>query len=225
MVRILAVADEVDEALAADPATARGVELVLACGDLPFGYLGRLMAVLDVPLVLVPGNHDPDLSGYRTTRRGLVLRAGLPAQPPWPAGATNADGTVVDVAGLRIAGLGGCRRYSAGPNQYSDGQYAWRSRRLRARCAWRRARDRRPVDILLTHAPPLGVGDGLDPPHRGVAALHAAVRVLRPRLLLHGHVHPYGQRQPDQLLGTTTVRNVVRWKVFDLPAGAGDRGA
>ena len=42
------------------------------------------MNALDVPLVFVPGNHDPDLSGYRTSRAGLTLRPGLPARPPWP---------------------------------------------------------------------------------------------------------------------------------------------
>ena len=70
VVRVLAVSDEVDDALLADPAVVRGVQLVLACGDLPFEYLGALMNVLDVPLVFVPGNHDPDVSGYRSSRAG-----------------------------------------------------------------------------------------------------------------------------------------------------------
>src|SRR6266702_8281566 len=59
MVRVLAVADEVDEGLCADLGRARGAELILACGDLPFDYLAYLMNGLDVPLVFVPGNHDP----------------------------------------------------------------------------------------------------------------------------------------------------------------------
>src|SRR5438876_11185585 len=115
MVRMLAVSDEVDDALVADPTAVRGAQLIVACGDLPFDYLGYLMNALDVPLVFVPGNHDPDVSGYRTSRAGLTLRAGLPAQPPWPAGAVSAERAVVDVAGLRLAGLGGCRRYRDGP--------------------------------------------------------------------------------------------------------------
>ena len=40
------------------------------------------MNALDVPLVFVPGNHDPDLSGYRMSRTGLTLRAGLPPGRP-----------------------------------------------------------------------------------------------------------------------------------------------
>ncbi len=188
----------------------------MACGDLPFDYLGYLMGALDVPLVFVPGNHDPDLAGYRTSRAGLTLRAGLPAHPPWPDGAVNADGRVVDLAGLRLAGLGGCLRYGDGPNQYTDRQQARRARLLATRASWRRRRDGRPVDVLLTHAPPLGVGDGEDAPHRGFAALHGLVRRMEPRLLLHGHVHPYGSPQREQRLHATAVRNVVGRHVFEI---------
>jgi 3',5'-cyclic AMP phosphodiesterase CpdA len=217
MVRVLAVSDEVDESLFADPRSVRGADLILACGDLPFEYLRRLMDGLELPLVFVPGNHDVDVSGYRIARSGLPVRAGLPATVPWPPGAVNADGRVVDVAGLRIAGLGGSPRYSKGPNQYSQRQQGRRARRLSRRARWRTARDGGGVDVLLTHAPPRGVGDGDDPPHRGFDALHRLVTQLRVPLLLHGHVHPYGEDTPDLSLGGTVVRNVVGRHVFDVP--------
>jgi hypothetical protein len=38
------------------------------------------------------------------SRVGLTLRAGLPAPTPRPDGALNADGRIMDVAGLRVAG-------------------------------------------------------------------------------------------------------------------------
>ena len=209
MVRVLAVSDEVDEGLCADPGVARAAELILACGDLPFDYLDYLMNALDAPLVFVPGNHDPDVSGYRASRTGLILRAGLPASPPWPDGAANADCRVVDAAGLRVAGLGGCRRYREGPNQYTDRQHARRARLLRHPAArWRRG-DGRGIDVLLTHAPPRGVGDADDAPHRGFTALHALVTRMQPALLLHGHVPPYQAAAPCQRLDGTAVRNVV----------------
>lgn len=220
MVRVLAVADEVDEGLCADVGPARGAELILACGDLPFDYLGYLMDALDVPLVFVPGNHDPDLRGYRDSRAGLTLRAGLPERAPWPSGAVNMDGRTVDVLGARIAGLGGCLRYSDGPNQYTDRQLARRAALLRARARWH-CRDGRAVDVLLTHAPPRGVGDGDDLPHRGFQALPALVRALRTPLLLHGHVHPYGSATPDRRLAGTVVRNVVGRHLFDIASAPG----
>jgi calcineurin-like phosphoesterase family protein len=218
-VRVLAVSDEVDDALLADMSAARGAELILACGDLPLEYLGRLMNGLDIPLAFVPGNHDPDLSGYRSSRAGLTLRAGMPVRPPWPDGALNADGRVLDLAGLRIAGLGGCLRYGDGPNQYTERQQARRARTLRARASWRRIRDGRPVDVLITHAPPLGTGDGDDPPHRGFAALHGLVAALRPAALLHGHVRPVAGRPRPGRLGSTTVCNVTGWRLLRIGPG------
>lgn len=216
MVRVLAVSDEVDDLLRADPGAARGAELIVSCGDLPFEYLGQLMADLDAPLVFVPGNHDPDLTGYRMSRNGLILRAGLPVTPPWPAGAVNADGRIVDLGGLRLAGLGGSRRYRDGPNQYTDRQLARRARALLGRARWRRLRDGRGVDVLLTHAAPRGLGDGDDPAHMGFRALAGLVTRLRPQLLLHGHIHPYGAPTPDLRLGDTVVRNVVGRHLLDI---------
>ena len=223
-VRVLAVSDEVDEGIAADPSPVRGADLILACGDLPFEYLGSLMNALDVPLVFVPGNHDPDLSGYRSSRAGLTLRAGMPARTPWPDGAVNADGRVVDAAGLRVAGLGGCLRYRDGPNQYTDRQQARRALALRAAARWRRQRDGRCVDVLITHAPPRGVGDGDDPPHRGFTALHRLTAAIRPAALLHGHVHPaasHGAQTGPGRLGPTMVWNVTGWHLLDIVPGSG----
>ena len=217
-VRVLAVADEVDEGLAAGLSASRSVDAILACGDLPAGYLAVLMNGLDVPLVFVPGNHDPDLSGYRQNRAGLVTLAGFPAAPPWPPGAVSADGRVVDVAGLRVAGLGGCMRYGKGQNQYTERQQARRSRRLRSRARRMRLRDKRPVDVLITHAPPLGVGDAADLPHRGFGCYHGLVADLAPKALLHGHVHPCGP--PLRMAGQTAVCNVTGWRLLEItPAG------
>ena len=221
VVLVLAVSDEVDDALLADLHAVRQAQLVVACGDLPFDYLSHLMNLLNVPLVFVPGNHDPDISGYRISRAGLPLRAGLPARPPWPDGAINAEQRVVDAAGLRLAGLGGCLRYSAGPNQYTEWQQARRARALARRAWWCRARDGHGVDVLLTHAPPAGVGDGSDPPHRGFRALHRLTGRLQPTVLLHGHVHPHGTPVTGHRLGRTEVRNVVGRHLLDIePAGA-----
>jgi Calcineurin-like phosphoesterase len=213
---VLAVSDEVDEGLLAGLRGPPAVELILACGDLPASYLAHLMDALDVPLVFVPGNHDPDLSGYRLSRAGLMMRAGLPARYPFPEGAVNADGRVVDVAGLRVAGLGGCLRYGAGPNQYAERQQARRALRLRCLARWHRLRDGRGVDVLLTHAPPRGLGDGDDPAHRGFACYHGLVAALAPAVLLHGHTSPVGVAAAGRSLGGAVVRNVTGRHLIDL---------
>jgi hypothetical protein len=215
-IRVLAVSDEVAEGLLADVSPVRSAQLILACGDLPAEYLGALMNALDVPLVFVPGNHDPDQSGYRVSRSGLVTKAGFPARPPWPSGAVNADGRVVDVAGLRVAGLGGCLRYGAGPNQYTERQQARRALLLRCRARCRRLRDGRGVDVLLTHAPPRRMGDGDDPAHRGFACYHALVAALAPAALLHGHTSPVDAAAAGRPLAGTVIRNVTGRHLIDV---------
>lgn len=214
VVRALAVSDEEIAALP-DEAAHLGVDIVIGAGDLPYHYLAELADSTDRPGVLVPGNHDPDISGY-AQRAGLWMRAGQPSQWPGPAGFTDADGDVVDVAGLRFAGLGGSVRYNDGPNQWTQGQQRRRARRIMRIARRRTRRDGRPVDVLLTHAPPRHCGDRADGPHHGFECLHHVVSVLRPRLLIHGHIHPYGEAVPDRLLGETRVVNVVGHRLLEL---------
>jgi Icc-related predicted phosphoesterase len=224
-VRILAVSDEVDPRLETPLAKRLHPDVLLAAGDLEKDYLEYLTNLFEVPLVFVPGNHDPDQSDLRRSRGGLLLRAGLPAAEIGPAGGLNADGVVVDVGlgtgALRVAGLGGSIRYRPGPNQYSQREQGRRGRRLVRRAHRAQRRDGRDIDILLTHSPPLGCGDADDPPHRGFAALHDVVTALRPRLLLHGHIHPFGQPAPDRFLDDTRVVNVVGHKLLEFDAESG----
>ncbi|WP_020668032.1 metallophosphoesterase family protein [Amycolatopsis nigrescens] len=215
MLRALVVADEVDECLWAGAARECSVDLVLGAGDLPYSYLEFLAGAVDRPCVFVPGNHDPDLTGF-TRYGGLSMRDGFPATWPGPAGGINADGRVVDVAGLRIAGLGGSVRYNDGPNQWTQKQQARRARRLVRSAKRKRRRDGHGVDVLLTHAPPLGVGDREDPPHRGFHCLHRTVQELQPEWLLHGHIHPYGEHLPEHRMGRTRVRNVVGKQIMEF---------
>jgi Icc-related predicted phosphoesterase len=222
MVRVLAVADEVSDALSGKVAAIMP-DLVLAAGDLPWDYLEFLASVVDRPVVFVPGNHDPAVSTARQHRSGQFLQAGMPCPPPRPEGCVNADGTVVDAAGLRIAGLGGCVRYRPGPNQYSQREFQKRSARLVRRAGRLQRRRPAPVDVLLTHAPPLGLGDEDDRPHVGIEALHGVLDRLAPRWHLHGHIHPHGHPRPDRTVGRTTVRNVVPYKVIEItPTDAAD---
>jgi Icc-related predicted phosphoesterase len=124
------------------------------------------------------------------------------------------DGRVVDVAGLRVAGLGGSRRYRPGPNQYTERQQARRARRLVARA--RRKRPRGPVDLVITHAPPAGVGDDrADPVHQGFEAFRYLISALQPGLFVHGHVAPAGG-SIEHRVGPTRVVNVFDHQVLDL---------
>jgi hypothetical protein len=212
MTRILAIADEVDEALYTDKLTQLRADLVVSAGDLPFDYLEYIVSRLDVPLVYVPGNHDAELRLSEPTWTPL----GADAPERGPLGCVNADGRVVVAAGLRIAGLGGSMRYRRGPNQYSEAEMRWRALGLGVRVRLNPFRAARRVDVLLTHAPPLGWGSKDDLAHRGFAAFLPLVRGLAPKVLIHGHIHPYGRGQPERHIGDTQVVNAVPLRLVEI---------
>jgi Icc-related predicted phosphoesterase len=194
-VRLLAVSDEVQPQLLDERTVAsKGrIDLVIGCGDLPADYLDALSTLYAAPLLFVRGNHD------------------LPGrQGDYPPGA-EIDGLVVAEKGLLVAGLEGSIRYSDGPHQYSERQMMAKVLALRVRLRLRRP------DILITHGPPAGVNEGTDGPHRGLRAVRRAVEWMRPRLLLHGHVHPHGRDiVREAQIGETRVINVVGHKLIEL---------
>ena len=194
-VRLLAVSDEVEPQLLDERTVeAQGhVDLVIGCGDLPADYLDALATVYGAPLIFVRGNHDPP------GRQGDYPRE------------AEIDGRVVREKGLLIAGLEGSIRYSDGPHQYTERQMMGKVQALRLRLRLRHP------DILITHGPPAGVNEGTDAPHHGLQAVRRAVEWMRPRLLLHGHVHPYGRDVPREAqLGETRVINVVGHRLIEL---------
>ena len=196
--KILAVSDEESPALWEHymPGRLDAYDLILACGDLKPSYLTFLVTMARCRLLYVPGNHD---EGYE-------------AAPP--EGCSDIDGHLVVCGGLRILGLGGCLRYHPGPHQYSQRQMRDRVRRLRG--ALKKAGG---VDVVITHAPPRGVGDLEDPAHQGFEAFLELMDEWKPEVLLHGHTHlRYGNGiTREQRYGCTRVINVSERYVLDLP--------
>ena len=194
-IRLLAVSDEVEPQLVDErTVAAQGqIDLLIGCGDLPSDYLDVLSTVYAAPLLFVRGNHD------------------LPGrQGDYPA-AAEIDGRIVRERGLLIAGLEGSIRYSDGAHQYTERQMMAKVLALRVRLGTRR------LDILITHGPPAGVNEGTDAPHRGLKAVRRAVEWMQPRLLLHGHIHPYGREiVREARLGETRVINVVGHRVIEI---------
>ena len=212
--KILALSDQVVEHLYSPFVKERfgDVDLVVGCGDLPNFYLDYIVSMLNVPLTLVPGNHDlpaePSNSDYETEgRRG---RKGL----------ANIDGTVVEEHGLLLAGLGGSIRYRPdGVHQYTQAEMARRVLALTPRLCWNRVRHGRFLDILITHAPPRGIHDAQDPAHVGFDAFNKFIARFRPRYLLHGHSHVYrhGAITTTQV-GPTTIINVYPYRLIEVDA-------
>lgn len=161
-------------------------DLILAAGDLKAVYLEFLVTMARCPLLYVRGNHD---QLYDT-------------QPP--EGCDQVDDQLVTINGLRILGLGGCMRYSGSAWQFTEEEMARRIRKLR-----RKLKKAGGVDIVLTHAPPLGCGDGEDLCHRGFACFRDLIEEYQPRYFIHGHQHLNYKTgsQRVRMLGSTTVIN------------------
>lgn len=196
--KILAVSDEECAALwdYYTPGKLASYDLILSCGDLKADYLSFLVTMARCPVLYVHGNHDGSYD-----RRP-------------PEGCDCIDDKLVTYNGLRILGLGGCRKYHPGPHQYTEEQMKKRIRKLH-----RQLKHAGGVDIVLTHAPARGLGDSDDPAHMGFEALRTLVEQYQPIYLVHGHVHlRYGQNvQRTHTLGQTTTVNACERYVLDLP--------
>ncbi len=195
--RILAVSDEEMPAFWDHyvPGRLAEYDLIISCGDLNYNYLEFLVTMARCPVLYVPGNHDLSYLHHP------------------PEGCDCIDDRILEYNGLRILGLGGCRRYHPGPYQYTEKEMRRRIRRLRY-ALWRAGG----VDIVVTHAPPYGVGDALDRAHWGFEALLELLDKYKPKYLLHGHVHMrYGVEERERRYGDTRVINVSGRYVLDLP--------
>lgn len=177
------------------PGRLDGIDLILSCGDLKSRYLQFLVTMGRAPLLYVHGNHDVT---YRSDP---------------PEGCDCIEDQLVTVNGLRILGLGGCPVYNGGPHQYSERQMARRIRRLKWKL-WRAGG----VDIVVTHSPAKGYGDGDDYAHRGFEAFLPLLDRYKPRYMVHGHVHlNYGMDRPRVLRrGDTTIVNACERYIIEI---------
>jgi Icc-related predicted phosphoesterase len=205
-VKILAISDHVVEGIYSSHIRERfgDVDMVLACGDLPYSYLEYIVTMLNVPCFFVHGNHDrPEYTGDgRTLTR--------------PGGWTNVDGQILESKGILLGGLEGSIRYKPrAPFQYTEGEMAYKAWRLTPALLMNRMLRGRYLDILITHSPPFGIHDGKDLPHRGFKALIGFMNRFRPRYLLHGHKHMYGAETWRTRYRDTYVINVYPFRVIE----------
>ncbi len=174
MIRILAVSDLHGDLGSVRRACERqSPELILSCGDWgdpeqvdEIAFAG-LLAI--APVYTTFGNHDPiELLGRLRNRDDSPV---LLAQGEWR-----------EVAGLRLAAIGGIWAKSHAKAHYvTDADVAEAAARIA---------EAGPVDILLTHACPVGLAD-LTPSgrHGGQRCFLDANKTIMPRVHLCGHLH------------------------------------
>lgn len=205
--KILAVSDEVVERLYSLSANGHfnDVELIVGCGDLPYPYLENLMTFLNVPLMYVPGNHDPNYNPEQS--------------PTYAEGGSNLDLKLVRFNRFLLGGFGGCIQYRPdGTNQYTQTEAYLRAFRMIPRLAINRMNYGRALDLLITHSPPFGIHDDDTKAHEGLKAINWLLRVAQPRYHFHGHTH-FQRRNlsPSETThGLTKIVNVFPYKVIEV---------
>jgi Icc-related predicted phosphoesterase len=210
-VKILAVSDKVcDTIYSSDIRRNYGdVDLVIACGDLPFYYLEFIASSLNVPCFFVYGNHDMNV---RHTGNGSVS-----IHPP---GWVNLDKKTVYAKGLLMAGLEGSLRYRPdGMHQYSQDEMRLRALKMLPELMVNRLRHGRYLDLLVAHSPPFGIHDGPDYPHIGFSVFLTLIDRFQPRYLLHGHKHVYGLEPTRTIRHQTEIINVYPYRVIEIDGG------
>ena len=178
------------------PGKLDGYDLIISCGDLNAKYLSFLVTMAKCPVLYVHGNHD---TGYKYNP---------------PEGCDCIDDAIVVYNGVRILGLGGCRKYHPGAHQYTEKQMRMRIALLK----WK-IHQLGGVDIVGAHAPPEGLGDDTDPAHWGFAAFREFLDKYHPGYFIHGHVHmTYGHNIPRvrEYNGTTLI-NAYERHTLEIP--------
>lgn len=196
--KILALADEEVPALYDFyvPGRLKEYDLIISCGDLKANYLSFLVTMAKAPLLYVHGNHDT----------GYAVRP--------PEGCDCIDDKLVVFKGLRILGLGGSYRYCPGEHQYTDAQMRIRIARLKWKI-WKH----KGVDVVVSHAPLSGIGDGRDYAHQGFQEFLNFIDRYHPKYWLHGHVHMNygGEKIRERDYNGTKVINAYERYVLDIP--------
>ena len=168
----------------------RDTDLILSCGDMPVESHDYLSTMLRSDVYYVYGNHNLETFQQEMDRDGQQLGT-IENEYNRKFYGFLLDGRCIrdKRTGLLIAGLGGSMRYNEGLSQYTEAQMRRRMRRLIPTLLWNKRRYGRYVDILVTHAPPLGIGDDVDVCHKGFECFLRFMDRYKPKYLVHGHVH------------------------------------
>jgi len=223
--KLLCVSDHVDPLVYSASVKQRfaDVDFVLAAGDLPMEYLGFISASLNKPIYFVFGNHN--LRYLSRFRKWGVKRE----SPKYEIenlrlsqnhfGASYIGASVRRHENIILAGLGGCKRYNKGENQFTEFQMFRQVLSILPALLFNRLFRGRALDILLTHAPPAGLNDRPDPTHQGFRVFRWFIRRFRPKYLLHGHIHLYDLNAVREVIyEQTTIINVYDHYVLDFPS-------
>ena len=155
-----------------DKSAFAGVDVIISCGDLKASYLSFLTTMVAAPLYYVHGNHD----------------ASYLHKPP--EGCESLDNEIVEINGIRFLGFSGCKSLSPKPFHYTEKDVNRQIiKRMPQICLYGG------FDVLVTHTPAAGLGDGEDSFHQGFSAYRMLLNQFAPAYHLHGHQIRLGEEQ------------------------------
>lgn len=202
-IRFLAVSDDVDPALAYEgnrDALGR-LDGIVGAGDLEPSYLAFLGDAFKVPVAYVRGNHDRGGHWSETVRKAPTHLS---------------SGDLVELGGVTLAAFEwpGLHKERAPRDEWS----AWLDVLRASRgLLIRRLLGRTAPILVLSHAPPRGVGDHqANRYHLGYAAYRWLLDRLHPPLWLHGHVNPATIGDWREHHGDSLVANVTGSVIVEL---------
>jgi len=170
---------------AADPSAADLARLLTATGDIAH-LLSDIARDLSRPIRFIRGNHD-DLAWLAS----LPMDARTRTAPTDPFGIFQfvADGTVMEVEGLRVAFLGGVEEEEGEPHIDL--------------LAYRSLMELGPgvIDLLVTHEGPYGSSIGYNGDTHSSPLISRLLDALRPAFHVAGHAH---QLSGPRAFGSTT---------------------
>jgi len=219
--KVLCISDKVDPLIYSSNVKKRfgNINLILSAGDLNMDYYGFIVSSLNKPLLFVFGNHNlKKLHKYRkTSSDSFPLKTEQIINFQKTYGATYVGDKVLKVNSLLIAGLGGSRIYNGGANQFSEIDMGFKIMKLLPFLIFNRLIYGRWLDILLTHAPPWGIGDKNDKCHQGFKVFRIFMKIFKPKYLLHGHIHLYDiNAQREFQFKKTKIVNIYEHKILEI---------
>jgi len=177
-----------------EPERFKDIELIISCGDLQASYLSFLVTMIHVPLFYVHGNHDTTYQHHP------------------PEGCDCIEDSLVTYKGYRFIGLGGSMKYSRRQHQYTDREMQRRIHKLK-----RKIHRHKGFDVLVTHVPPFGLGDGEDLCHQGFKSFIGLLEKYEPPYMFHGHMHlSYNRQNRIQTYHKTTIINGCGYYILDI---------
>ena len=219
--KILCISDKIDPLIYSNNIKNRfdDIDLILSAGDLELKYYGFIVSSLNKPLLFVFGNHNLKfISRYRhkNDQFGLEKEDTITNLSP-SYGSIYLGDRVKNIKSLLVAGLGGSMKYNNGPNQFSEFEMVLKIFKILPKLFFNRIFHRRWLDILLTHAPPRGLGDKEDRCHQGFKVFRTFLKLFKPRYLLHGHIHLYDLNASREIhFMKTRIVNIYEHQIIEI---------